>query len=83
MSTITGSQRSIGLGLLMLSAMHPGNLERCARWRQAQGVEKAVLANQLGAANALTKNQRLAEARPGDTHSLYRTSDLLRLCRSL
>jgi hypothetical protein len=60
----------------------PGNLERCAQWRRAQGVEKAALANQLGAANQLTKNQRLAEAQPDETRSLYRTSDLQRLCRT-
>lgn len=60
----------------------PGNLERCARWRSAQGVEKAALANQLGAANHLTKNQRLAEAQPGENRSLYRISDLQRLCRT-
>lgn len=65
-----------------LAAGSAGNLERCAQWRMAQGVDKATLANQLGAANHLTKNQRLAEAQPGETRSLYRTSDLQRLCRT-
>ena len=82
MSAINPSHGSVVVGLLVLAALTPGNVERCAQWRRAQGVEKAALANQLGAANALTKNQRLAEAQPGDSHSLYRTADLLRLCRT-
>jgi hypothetical protein len=68
--------------LALLATLAPGNLERCAEWRRAQGVEKVALANQLGAANHLTKNQRLAEAQPGATRSLYRTIDVQRLCRA-
>ena len=72
----------VGYSLSALVALSPGNLERCAQWQSAQGVEKAALANQLGAANHLTKNQRLAVAQPGETRSLYRISDLQRLCRT-
>ena len=75
----------LGLGVALArpgAALPPGNLELCAHWRQAHGAEKATLANHLGAINGLTKNQRLAEAQPGDTRSLYRTADLQRLCRT-
>ncbi len=71
-----------GVVVGVLVALSPGNLERCAQWQSARGVEKAALANQLGAAYHLTKNQRLAEARPDETRSLYRISDLQRLCRT-
>ncbi len=64
------------------ASVSPGNLEQCAEWRKAHGAEKATLANQLGTTNLLTKNQRLAEAHPGTSRSLYRTSDLQRLCRT-
>lgn len=64
------------------TALPPGNLELCALWRGARGAEKATVANRLGAANGLTKNQRLAVAQPGDTRSLYRSADLQRLCRT-
>ena len=79
----------LGLGLAVEFALAQpratlpsGNLELCALWRGARGAEKATLANRLGAANGLTKNQRLAEAQPGDTRSLYRSADLQRLCRT-
>jgi hypothetical protein len=79
----------LGLGLAVEfalaqpgSTLPSGNLELCALWRGARGAEKATLANRLGAANGLTKNQRLAEAQPGDTRSLYRSADLQRLCRT-
>lgn len=73
------------IGALVLgsvAALAPGPLELCARWQQARGAEKASLANQLGAGHGLTKDQRLAEAQPGDTRSLYRLNDLRRLCRT-
>lgn len=88
MTAIKPGHRSFSLVMLpaivmpLLASLSPGNLERCAQWRSAHGVEKAALANQLGAANQLTKNQRLAEAQPDETRSLYRTSDLQRLCRT-
>jgi hypothetical protein len=64
------------------SPLPSGNLELCALWRGARGAQKATVANRLGAANSLTKNQRFAEAQPGDTLSLYRNADLQRLCRT-
>ena len=76
---------ALGVGIALAppgAALPAGNLELCALWRGAGGAEKATLANRLGAANSLTKNQRLAEAQPGDTRSLYRTADLQRLCRN-
>lgn len=76
---------ALGFGLALArpgAALPPGNLELCARWQGAHGAEKATLANRLGAGNGLTKNQRFAEAQPGDTHSLYRSVDLRRLCRT-
>lgn len=89
MSATNPGGASVGLVLAVLAlagpvlaTVSPGNLERCARWRSARGGEKAALANQLGAANHLTKNQRLAEAQPGENRSLYRISDLQRLCRT-
>lgn len=72
----------VALAVSVLASVSAGNLGRCAQWRRAQGIEKAALANQLGATNHLTKNQRLAEAQPGETQSLYRISDLQRLCRT-
>ena len=76
---------ALGFGVALArprAALPPGNLELCTRWQEAHGAEKATLANHLGAINHLTKNQRLAEAQPGDTRSLYRTADLQRLCRT-
>jgi len=76
---------ALGFGVALArpgAALPPGNLELCARWREAHGAEKATLANHLGAINGLTKNQRFAAAQPGDTQSLYRTADLQRLCRT-
>lgn len=66
----------------MVAALAPGNLELCAKWRAARGVEKATLANRLGATNSLTKNTKLAEAQPSDSNSLYRSTDIQRLCRN-
>ena len=90
---LAGLRLALGMGLGMGMGMEfalaqagaslpSGNLELCALWRGARGAEKAKLANRLGAANSLTKNQRFAEAQPGDTHSLYRSADLRRLCRT-
>ena len=70
------------LAIFVLAALAPGNLELCAEWRAARGVEKATLANRLGSTNSLTKNTRLAEAQPGDSNSLYRSTDIQRLCRN-
>jgi hypothetical protein len=66
----------------VVAALAPGNLELCAKWRAARGVEKASLANRLGASNGLTKNTKLAEAQPSDINSLYRSTDIQRLCRN-
>ena len=82
---IKGAALVLGLGVGLTGpgiALPPGNLELCARWREAHGAEKATLANHLGAINGLTKNTRLAEAQPGDTRSIYRIADLQRLCRT-
>ncbi len=70
------------LAICVVAALAPGNLELCAKWRAARGVEKATLANRLGATNNLTKNTKLAEAQPGDSNSLYRSTDIQRLCRN-
>ena len=70
------------LAICVVAALAPGNLELCAEWRAARGVEKATLANRLGATNSLTKNTKLAEAQPGDSNSLYRSTDIQRLCRN-
>ncbi len=82
-TTLAALVLGLGFGLTRpVVALPPGNLELCALWRGSNGMEKAILANRLGEANSLTKNQRLAEAQPGDTRSLYRTADLQRLCRT-
>ena len=70
------------LAICVVAALAPGNLELCAKWREARGAEKASLANRLGASNGLTKNTKLAEAQPSDINSLYRIPDIQRLCRN-
>ncbi|MDM7937499.1 MAG: hypothetical protein QUV06_08590 [Cyanobium sp. CZS 48M] len=52
----------------------------CRLWRSSYGLEQVEIANRLGAANLLTKEHNFAVASPGDTRSLYNSSDIRRLC---
>ena len=72
---------SLGLtGLILLSSAIDLRSE-CRAWRQSHGREQVAIANQIGRAAMLTKNHRLAEETPHDTASLYRVTDIQRLCR--
>ena len=59
-----------------LLAAPPG----CRAWLASHGEERIRLANSLGAAHYLTKNQRLQTSPEQAPVSLYRDSDLRRLC---
>ena len=52
----------------------------CRAWLTSQGEQRIRLGNQLGAAHYLTKNQRLQTSPDEAPVSLYRPSDLRRLC---
>ncbi len=54
----------------------------CQSWASASGSTKATIANGIGSEHLLTKAHKLAEAKPGASESLYRSSDIRRLCRS-
>ena len=53
----------------------------CLSWASASGAAKAAIANRIGSEHLLTKAHKLAEAKPGASESLYRSSDIQRLCR--
>jgi hypothetical protein len=53
----------------------------CQSWASASGSTKAAIANRIGSEHLLTKAHKLAEAKPGASESLYRSSDIQRLCR--
>jgi hypothetical protein len=52
----------------------------CRAWRESRGVERIRRGNALGEAHFLTKDRRLQTSPDSDPISLYRTSDLRRLC---
>jgi gamma-glutamylcyclotransferase (GGCT)/AIG2-like uncharacterized protein YtfP len=52
----------------------------CRAWLTSQGEQRIRLGNQLGAAHYLTKNQRLQTSPDDAPVTLYRPSDLRRLC---
>ena len=52
----------------------------CHAWLASRGEERIRLANSLGAAHYLTKNQRLQTSPDQAPVGLYRDSDLRRLC---
>ena len=68
------------VGLTLLSGAIDLRSE-CRVWRQSHGREQVAIANRIGHAAMLTKNQRLAEESPSDTTSLYRMADIQRVCR--
>ncbi|MCT0249129.1 hypothetical protein [Synechococcus sp. CS-205] len=55
----------------------------CRLWRSSRGLERVEIANRLGAANLLTKEHNFAVATPGESRSLYSSSDIRRLCALL
>jgi hypothetical protein len=55
-------------------------LARCNAWQRSHGIERIVLANTIGAANYLTKRQKLLESPPDAPVPLYNESDLQRVC---
>jgi hypothetical protein len=52
----------------------------CRAWRASQGEERIRLGNRLGEVHYLTKNRRLETSPEEAPISLYRASDLRRLC---
>ncbi len=72
------------LALLILLGAGPGaagdSLARCNAWQRSHGVERILLANALGAANHLTKRQKLLESPADAPVALYLDSDLQRVC---
>lgn len=76
---------ALGLGLtgLILLSSALDLRHECRAWRQSHAREQVAIANRIGRAALLTKNERLAEETPNDTTSLYRVSDIQRLCRQL
>lgn len=69
-------------GLLLGSPVSAGDLRRdCLAFESSHGTERVAIANRIGREQLLTKNRPLQEAKPGDTTSLYRWSDIQRLCR--
>jgi len=70
----SGAVLLLGLAALLLgSAVSAGDLRH--------GQERVAIANRIGREQLLTKNRLLQEANSGDTTSLYRWSDIQRLCR--
>jgi hypothetical protein len=81
-------QNLLGLALLLLPLLLCGAPSRagdlrhdCLEWSRSHGREKVAIANRIGRDNLLTKERQFAEARPDDTTSLYRRSDIQLLCR--
>ncbi len=70
----------VGPGGLRASATTHDTRHDCRLWRSSHGLERVEIANRLGAANLLTKEHNFAVATPGDTRSLYSSSDIRRLC---
>lgn len=61
-----------------------GDLRRdCLALNSSHGQERIAIANRIGQSQLLTKHTRLADAQPGDSTSLYRWSDIQRVCRSV
>jgi len=73
----------LGLAALLLgSAVSAGDLRHdCLALQSSHGQERVAIANRIGREQLLTKNRLLQEANSGDTTSLYRWSDIQRLCR--
>jgi hypothetical protein len=55
-------------------------VQGCRAWRDSRGVERIRLGNRLGEAQYLTRNRRLQTSPDQAPISLYRPSDLRRLC---
>lgn len=82
--TLAGWAVALALAVPLAGASAAGQDTRalCLQWGRSHGAEQIALANAIGAQHLLTKDHKLAEAQPGDRRSLYRSSDLQRLCRS-
>ena len=52
----------------------------CLSWTHSGGAGRVELGNRIGAANLLTKQSSFTTSQPGDTHSLYSSADLRRVC---
>lgn len=76
------------LALIALAVLAPttaradANRHNCLRWRGSGGLEHTLVANRIGEANLLTKNQKLDPGVPDGSRPIYRDSDIARLCRS-
>ena len=70
---------SSALSLLQLGSA-AAELPSCRAWHASQGEARIRLGNRLGEAHYLTKNRRLQTSPEQAPISLYRPSDLRRLC---
>lgn len=69
----------LGAGLIA-GLPTPALAADCRAWLASHGQERIRLGNQLGAAHYLTKDRRLQSSPEETPVSLYRSSDLMRLC---
>lgn len=70
----------IPVTLLVAPRPAAADLALCRAWRQSGGQEHILLGNRLGESHYLTKNRRLQGSPEQAPISLYRLSDLRRLC---
>ncbi len=66
--------------VLLLQSAAAAEVPNCQTWRSSHGLERIRLGNQLGEAHYLTKNRLLQTSPEQAPISLYRPSDLRRLC---
>ena len=80
-----GSAPGVAVALALLGAAllgaGPAAAAECRAWLASRGAERIRLGNQLGAAHYLTKDVRLQTSPDDAPVSLYRSSDLRRLCQ--
>ena len=81
-SLCSGLAPLVALSALFWAAPGPAgdSLARCNAWQRSHGVERILLANTIGAANSLTKRQKLLESPADAPIALYLDSDLQRVC---
>jgi gamma-glutamylcyclotransferase (GGCT)/AIG2-like uncharacterized protein YtfP len=74
----------LAIALLLAAGFAPALAQAepqgCRAWRSSHGAERILLGNSLGEAHRLTKDRRLATSPENEPVSLYRQSDLRRLC---
>ncbi len=79
-----GAAPALLIALLLTAGYAPALAQAepqgCRPWRSSHGAERIRLGNSLGEAHLLTKDRRLATSPESEPVSLYRQSDLRRLC---